>query len=82
MKNKQFNIQEEWNFIAIETVKKAPNNLLSAPWVTNRELLLKAQVLLGKIEYESRSAATKLNLINQYLLIVRIYSQNLNGQLN
>jgi hypothetical protein len=78
---KKFDLQQEWNFITDETIKKAPKNILSAPWVANRELLLKAQFLLAKIENE-QVEMLQLTWINQYFLITDTYHKNLNGHLN
>lgn len=78
---REFNIEKEWNFIKTETILKAPQNVISEVWTSNRELLLKAQVLLDKVEMEIDNEI-RTNLINQYLLIIDIYNDNKNGKMN
>jgi hypothetical protein len=77
----EFNIEKEWNFLSSETILKAPQRVLAAIWTSNRELLLKAQVLLAKVETEYNNEI-KTNLINEYLLTIHIYNQNNNGRMN
>ena len=78
---KTFNIESEWAFLQKETIKNAPQTILPETWVSTRELLLKAQVLLGKIGVEN-DEIVYINLVNYYLLTIDFYKRNLDGGLN
>ena len=62
-----FNLEKEWAIVKSETFKRPPQ--YSNP---NREILLKLQVLLGKIEY-SKNAQIRFHLMTEYISLKDMY---------
>ena len=81
MINGDFNINKEWEFIYQESVNKAPTAPVSMPLVQARELLLKAQMLLGKYEIET-DLKEQENIILEYNFVKNLYCNSVNGGMN
>lgn len=81
MDNEKFNIMNEWDFIYQETVNNAPKIAKLAATIETRELLLKAQIILGMYGLE-KNIDNKKSIIIQYNFIKNQYCQLINGGLN
>jgi hypothetical protein len=81
MTDSNFNPTEERKFIYQESIDKAPKKPVSEPIVETRELLLKAQVLLGQYEKEEQ-LNEKEDLRIHYGFIKELYLTLMYGGLN
>ena len=81
MSHYNFNITTEWEFIYQESLNKSLQVTTSSPLIKTRELLLKAQIVLGKYELEE-NIHEKQSLLLEYVFIKNFYLNSLNGGLN
>ena len=66
--SKLFDISKEWAIIKKETLERKPTSPISEHQIEIRENLLKAQVLLAKIE-QTKDKNTQIYIVNEYKAI-------------